>query len=141
MNDPIHDFCNNSISHTMSSAHNYRVTKPTQRTPTCDMCRSRHQKCGAEQPQCSNCRLRGINCSYSSSKTRVPETKRSPETTFALPFVPSISQHSSLGKDPTNHLLDRAGRRFQMPTTTASTQRYSATSCVIFPLSSNRHHT
>jgi hypothetical protein len=97
----IHDFFHNSISHTMSSAHNYRVTKPTQRTPTCDMCRSRHQKCGGEQPQCSNCKLRAINCSYSSSKTRVPETKRSPETTFALPFVPSILLLANL-KDPTN---------------------------------------
>ncbi|PMD34572.1 hypothetical protein L207DRAFT_516736 [Hyaloscypha variabilis F] len=76
----------------MSSAHNFRVAKPPQRTPTCDMCRTRHQKCGGEQPQCSNCKLRAINCSYSSSKTRVPETIRSPESTFAPPSSrPSIS--------------------------------------------------
>jgi hypothetical protein len=31
----------------------------------------------------------------------VPETKRSPETTFALPFVPSILLLANL-KDPTN---------------------------------------
>merc|ERR1712230_282847 len=38
-----------STTYTMSSAYNYRVSKPTQRTPTCDMCRSRHQKCGGIQ--------------------------------------------------------------------------------------------
>ncbi|CZR68177.1 uncharacterized protein PAC_18076 [Phialocephala subalpina] len=92
MNVPL--FFRNPSPGTMSSAHNsnYRVTKPTQRTPTCEMCRSRHQKCGGEQPRCSNCTLRAISCSYSGSKTRVPETSRSPESTFALPSSrPSIS--------------------------------------------------
>ncbi|KAH8598368.1 hypothetical protein B0O99DRAFT_614968 [Bisporella sp. PMI_857] len=65
-----------NLSHQiMSSSYNYRVTKPTQRTLTCDTCKSRHQKCGGEQPQCSNCKLRDISCSYHGSKTRALETR------------------------------------------------------------------
>jgi hypothetical protein len=123
---------------TMSSAHNYRVAKPTQRTPTCDICRSRHQKCGGEQPRCSNCKLRAINCSYSGSKTRVPDTNRPPESTFALPCVPNVLP---LVKTSLIALIDRVtlARPFQMPTTTASTQRYSAISCVTSPRPTNTH--
>ncbi len=76
-----------NIPNTMS-AHNYRVAKPTQRTPICDTCKSRHQKCSGEKPQCSNCKLRGINCAYSATKTRAtpaPETSRSPPE--STPFV------------------------------------------------------
>ncbi|PVH68294.1 hypothetical protein DL98DRAFT_522845 [Cadophora sp. DSE1049] len=102
----------------MSSANNYRVSKPTQRTPTCDICRSRHQKCGGEQPRCSNCKLRTINCSYSGAKTRVSETHRSPESTFALPSSrPSISDtdydrlYAEIFGDIVRRLdLDRGGR-------------------------------
>ncbi|RDL32394.1 Uncharacterized protein BP5553_08850 [Venustampulla echinocandica] len=102
----------------MSSVHNYRVSKPAQRTSTCDMCRSRHQKCGGEQPQCSNCKLRAINCSYSGAKTRVPETSRSPGSTFALPSSrPSISDadydrlYAEIFGDIVRRLnLDKGGR-------------------------------
>ncbi|KAH6706423.1 hypothetical protein BKA61DRAFT_138675 [Leptodontidium sp. MPI-SDFR-AT-0119] len=102
----------------MSSANNYRVSKPTQRTPTCDLCRSRHQKCGGEQPQCSNCKLRAINCSYSGAKTRVSETHRSPESTFALSSSrPSISDadydrlYTEIFGDIVRRLnLDKGGR-------------------------------
>jgi len=107
-----------STTYTMSSAYNYRVSKPTQRTPTCDMCRSRHQKCGGEQPRCSNCKLRAINCSYSGAKTRVSETNRSPESTFALPSSrPSISDadydllYAEIFGDIVRRLnLDKGGR-------------------------------
>jgi hypothetical protein len=130
-------FFHNSSPRTMSSAHTSRVTKPTQRTPTCNTCRSRHQKCGGEQPRCSNYRLRGINCSYSGSKIRAPETKRSPSSTFALPFVPGVPLLAETWLTPP---IDRVGHPFQMPTTTVSTQRYSATSCVTSPPSPNAHH-
>jgi Fungal Zn(2)-Cys(6) binuclear cluster domain len=63
----------------MSSNPNYRVTKPVQRTPTCDVCKLRHQKCSGDQPQCSNCKLRGINCLYSGPRTRAPEIKKPPD--------------------------------------------------------------
>jgi len=80
---------------TMSSVHNHRVAKntgsSTYRTPTCDTCKSRHQKCSGEKPKCSNCRLRGIDCAYSTARTRVPEPSRSSETTFRSPFVSSLS--------------------------------------------------
>ena len=81
----------------MSSTHNYRVAKPAQRTPTCDVCKSRHQKCSGEQSGCSNCKLRGISCSYS-TRTRVPATRTPPELPLAAPFVPG----PSLGRDLTN---------------------------------------
>ena len=31
---------------------------------TCDVCRSRHQKCNGARPLCHNCQLRGLSCRY-----------------------------------------------------------------------------
>jgi len=136
---------------TMSSAHNYnyRVAKTAQRTPTCDTCKSRHQKCSGEKPQCSNCKLRGIDCAYSATRTitRVPESSRSPETTFAAPFVSSpIHSHSFrflAWLDLANRSLhlDSVGRLFLTLPMIAFTQRYLATSYVAFiPFHSKYQH-
>jgi len=90
-----------SLLRTMSSS--YRVAKPTQRTPTCDTCKSRHQKCSGEKPQCSNCKLRGIECAYSTARPRMPENSRSSESIFAPP-TPLVFPKSS--SNPTCHLTD-----------------------------------
>lgn len=31
---------------------------------TCNICRSRHQKCNGARPLCYSCQLRGLSCSY-----------------------------------------------------------------------------
>lgn len=84
----------------MRQAHNssYRVAKTAQRTPTCDTCKSRHQKCSGEKPACSNCTLRGIKCLYTTftgaaARPRISnEPGSSSAAADALSTRPTISE-------------------------------------------------
>ncbi|EPE33131.1 Nucleotide-binding protein [Glarea lozoyensis ATCC 20868] len=84
---------------TMSGHDPHRVTKPRQRTLTCDTCRSRHQKCGGEQPRCSNCKLRSIACSYRRAQLplplSLPPTPRQPQEQPSYPQAQLLSQLQS----------------------------------------------
>lgn len=106
----------------MSSANDYRVGKPTRRMQTCDMCKSRHQKCSGGQPRCTNCELRGINCTYSNLRThRLDRASRSPESAFPPSSVSGVLH-------PVETLLilcvELVDHPFQMLTTTVFIRRY-----------------
>jgi hypothetical protein len=72
----------------MASTNAYRIGRPVRRTPTCDMCKTRHQKCNGAQPRCNNCELRAINCSYSNLQSQVGgRTIGSPESSHSTSSV------------------------------------------------------
>lgn len=72
----------------MASTNGYRVGRAVRRTLTCDMCKTRHQKCNGAQPQCSNCELRAISCSYSNQRAGADQTTWSPEPALHTSSVP-----------------------------------------------------
>ena len=76
-------------SNIMASTNAYRVGRSARRTLTCDMCKTRHQKCNGAQPQCSNCELRAITCSYSNQRAQGPDyALRPPELALRPSSVP-----------------------------------------------------
>ena len=91
----------------MSSGSSYRVSRPAIRTPTCDICKARHQKCSGTQPQCNNCDLRGLHCTYShsiNSQRRLPSAATSRATSLPSPQS-SVSGDSSISKGRINALV------------------------------------
>jgi hypothetical protein len=73
----------------MASTNAYRVGRSVRRTLTCDMCKTRHQKCNGAQPQCSNCELRAITCSYSNQRAQGSDyALRPPELALRPSSVP-----------------------------------------------------
>lgn len=55
--------CENSYN--MMSTANIKISKPVRLNQTCDVCKSRHQKCSGTRPSCANCELRNLQCVYS----------------------------------------------------------------------------
>jgi Fungal Zn(2)-Cys(6) binuclear cluster domain len=53
------------------------IPMPDKKPQTCDTCKIRHQKCDSVRPACHHCRIRGLECKYSSFSAK---SSKSPGT-------------------------------------------------------------
>lgn len=121
---PVPNRCPNCSCDAMQSGHtsssHYRIAKPTQRTPTCDTCKARHQKCSGEKPACSNCTLRNIKCAYTVFNTSArprppaPVNSSSPEGSASRPSI-SDADYNALYSEIFNDIVRFSGSSLVYP--------------------------
>jgi len=87
----------------MATSRDSRISKPVpaRHSQTCDTCKKRHQKCNGARPQCSNCELRHLDCSYGGVRSRGPDRILSNESphiasTLLLVLMPHALRRGSL---------------------------------------------
>ena len=83
----------------MATSRDSRISKPGRRSQTCDTCKVRHQKCNGARPQCSNCELRSLNCSYSTVRSRVSDRIPSNELSNIASLSPLVTISQTLSRE------------------------------------------
>jgi hypothetical protein len=86
----------------MATSHDSRISKPAsaRHSQTCETCKKRHQKCNGARPQCSNCELRHLSCTYSGVRSRgfdrIPNEPPLVASTLLLVLIPQALGMGSL---------------------------------------------